>query len=53
MTGIILRISCYYTNTLLTNTLVSKLRKAFANSPSVNIKFSITQLNKIGRSDNF
>ena len=32
---------------LLTNTQVSKLRKAFSNGLSVNIKFSKTQLSKI------
>ena len=35
---------------LLTNTQVSKLRKAFANSSSANIKSSKTQLHKIGKS---
>ena len=35
---------------LLTNTQVSKLRKAFANSSSANIKLSKTQLHKIGQS---
>ena len=38
---------------LLTNTLVSKLRKAFANGSSVNIKLSETQLHKIGQSGGF
>ena len=33
---------------LLTNTLVSKLGKAFANNSSANIKLSKTQLHKIG-----
>ena len=33
----------------LTNTQVSKLRKAFANNNSVNIKLSQTQLHKIGQ----
>ena len=33
---------------LLTDTQVSKLRKAFANDSSVNIKLSKTQLHKIG-----
>ena len=32
---------------LLTNTQVSKLRKAFANNSSANIKLSKTQLHKI------
>ena len=32
---------------LLTNTQVSKLRKAFSNGLSVNIKFSKTELSKI------
>ena len=32
---------------LLTNTQVSKLRKAFSNGSSVNIKFSKTQLYKV------
>ena len=35
---------------LLTNTQVSKLRKAFANNSSANIKLSKTQLHKIGQS---
>ena len=35
---------------LLTNTQVSKLRKAFANSSSANIKLSKTQLHRIGQS---
>ena len=35
---------------LLTNTQVSKLRKAFANGSSANIKLSKTQLHKIGQS---
>ena len=34
---------------LLTNTQVSKLRKAFANNFSANIKFSKTHLHKIGQ----
>ena len=34
---------------LLTNTQVSKPRKAFANSSSANIKLSKAQLNKIGQ----
>ena len=33
---------------LLTKTQVSKLRKAFTNGSSVNIKLSKTQLHKIG-----
>ena len=33
---------------LLTNTQVSRLRKAFANGSSVNMKLSKTQLHKIG-----
>ena len=33
---------------LLTNTQVSRLRKAFTNGSSVNIKLSKTQLHKIG-----
>ena len=32
---------------LLTNTQVSKIRKAFANGSSTNIKFSKTQLSKM------
>ena len=40
-------------NFLLTNTQVSKLRKAFANNSSVNIKLSKTQLHKIGKSGRF
>ena len=35
---------------LLTNTKVSKICKAFANGASTNIKFSKTQLHKIGQS---
>ena len=35
---------------LLTNTLVSKLRKAFANNSSVNIKLPKTKLHKTGQS---
>ena len=38
---------------LLTNTQVSKLRKAFANNSSANKKLSKTQLNKIGQSGGF
>ena len=34
---------------LLTNTQVSKLRKAFSNNSSANIKLSKTQLHKIGQ----
>ena len=38
---------------LVTNTQVSKLRKAFPNSSSANIKLSKTQLHKIGQSGGF
>ena len=38
---------------MLTNTQVSKLRKASANGSSVNIKLSKTQLHKIGQSGGF
>ena len=38
---------------LLTNTQVSRLRKAFANGSSANIKFSKTQLHKIGQLGGF
>ena len=38
---------------LLTNTKVSKICKAFANGASTNIKFSKTQLHKIGQSGGF
>ena len=38
---------------LLTNTQVSKLRKAFTNNSSANIKLSITQLHKIEQSVGF
>ena len=38
---------------LLTNTLVSKLCKAFTNNSSANIKLSKTQLHKIGQSGGF
>ena len=38
---------------LLTNTQVSKLRKAFANNSSANIKLSKTQLHKIGQLGEF
>ena len=34
---------------LLTNTQAPKLRKAFANNSSANIKLSKTQLHKIGQ----
>ena len=38
---------------LLTNTQVSRLRKAFANSSSANIKLWKTQLHRIGQSRGF
>ena len=38
---------------LLTNTQVSKLRKAFANNSSANIKLSKTQLHKIRQPSGF
>ena len=38
---------------LLTNTQVSKLRKAFANGSSANATLSKTQLHKIGQSGGF
>ena len=38
---------------LLTNTQVSKLRKAFSNNSSANIKLSKTQLRKIGQLGGF
>ena len=38
---------------LLTNTQVSKLRIAFANNSSANIKLSKAQLHKIGQSGGF
>ena len=38
---------------LLTNTQVSRLRKAFANNSSANIKLSKTQLHKIGQEGGF
>ena len=38
---------------LLTNTQISRLHKAFANSSSANIKLSKTQLHKIGQSRGF
>ena len=38
---------------LLTNTEVSKLRKAFANNSSANIKLSKTVLHKIGQPKGF
>ena len=38
---------------LITNTQVSRLRKAFANNSSANIKLSKTQLSKIGQSRRF
>ena len=38
---------------LLTDTQVSKLRKAFRNNSSANIKLSKTQLYKIGQSGGF
>ena len=37
----------------MTNTQVSKLRKAFSNNSSANIKLSKTQLHKIGQSWGF
>ena len=37
----------------LTNTQVPKLRKAFANSSSANIKWSKTHLHQIGQSGGF
>ena len=38
---------------LLTNTQVSRLRKAFLNRSSANIKLLTTQLDKIGKSEGF
>ena len=38
---------------LLTNIQVSKIRKAFANGSSANIKFSKTQLSKMIQSEGF
>ena len=38
---------------LLTNTEVSKIREAFANGSSANLKLSRTQLHKIGQSWGF
>ena len=38
---------------MLTDTKPSKLRKAFANNSSANIKLSKTQLHKIGQSGGF
>ena len=38
---------------LLSNTKISRLRKAFANSLSANLKLSKTQLHKIGQSGGF
>ena len=38
---------------LLTNTQVPRLRKAFANNTSANIKLSKSQLHKIGQSGGF
>ena len=38
---------------LLTDTQVSRLRKAFVNNSSINIKLSKTQLHKIGKSGGF
>ena len=38
---------------LLSNTQVSRLRKAFANDSSANINLSKTQLNKIGQQEDF
>ena len=37
-------------NLLLTNTQVSRLRKALANNPSADINLSNTQLHRIGQS---
>ena len=38
---------------LLTNTQVSKIRKTFPNGSSANVKFSKTELHKIGHSREF
>ena len=38
---------------LLTNTQVPKLGKAFTNGSSANMKFSKTQLHRIGQSEDF
>ena len=38
---------------LVTNTQVSRLRKAFSSNSSANIKLSKTQLHKIGQSGGF
>ena len=38
---------------LLTNTRVSRFRKAFTNNSSANIKLSKTQLHEIGKSGGF
>ena len=38
---------------LLTNTHISRLRKAFVNNSSANVKLSKTQLHKIGQSRGF
>ena len=40
-------------NLLLTNTQVSRFRKAFVNGSSANIKLSKTQLHNIGQSGGF
>ena len=37
----------------LTNTQISRFRKAFANGSSINMKLSKTQLHKIGESGGF
>ena len=63
-TGVILKLSSnvvwdssdennFQRKLLLTNTQVSKLRKASANGSSANIKLSKTQLHKIGQSRGF
>ena len=40
-------------NLSLTNTQVSRLRKAFTNNSSANIKLSKTQLHETGQSEGF
>ena len=43
----------FFINFYFTNTQVSRLRKAFANSSSANIKLWKTQLHRIGQSRGF
>ena len=50
---LILMMRIISTSIVLTNTQVSRLRKAFANGSSANIELSKTQLHKIRQSGGF